>query len=66
MAGNTLTIDFDIESREFNGRWYPDVKAWKIESAEAANNTTPSAQATGYSFPEPPPLPAQEPDDLPF
>ncbi|MBS7040986.1 MAG: DUF3127 domain-containing protein, partial [Bacteroidales bacterium] len=22
---------FDLESREFNGRWYTDVRAWKIE-----------------------------------
>ena len=21
----------DIESREFNGKWYTDIKAWKIE-----------------------------------
>jgi hypothetical protein len=31
--GNRLTISFDIESREFNGKWYTDVKAWKVESA---------------------------------
>jgi hypothetical protein len=37
--GNTLTIDFDIESREFSGRWYTDLKAWKIE---VANQNTPS------------------------
>lgn len=28
---NMLTIDFDIESREYNGKWYTNVKAWKIE-----------------------------------
>ena len=31
--GNMLTVQFDLESREYNGRWYTDVKAWKIESA---------------------------------
>lgn len=31
IIGNTLTIDFDIESREFSGRWFTDLKAWKIE-----------------------------------
>ncbi|MDP4262732.1 MAG: DUF3127 domain-containing protein [Bacteroidota bacterium] len=30
--GNSLKIDFDVESREFNGRWYTDVKARKVES----------------------------------
>lgn len=29
--GNTLMIDFEAESREFSGRWYTDLKAWKIE-----------------------------------
>ena len=28
IIGNQLNIDFDIESREFNGKWYTDVKAW--------------------------------------
>ena len=31
IIGTQLSIDFDIESREFNGKWYTDVKAWKIE-----------------------------------
>jgi hypothetical protein len=31
VVGNELKIDFDVESREYNGRWYSDVKAWKIE-----------------------------------
>jgi hypothetical protein len=42
-VGNRLKIDFDVESREFNGRWYTDVKAWKIEvegsAAPAAADT---------------------------
>lgn len=29
--GSRLTISFDIESREFNGKWYTDVKGWKVE-----------------------------------
>ncbi|MCQ2272737.1 MAG: DUF3127 domain-containing protein [Bacteroidales bacterium] len=34
--GDMVTVSFDIESREFNGRWYTDVKAWKIEAAQVA------------------------------
>ncbi len=30
---NRLKIDFDVESREYNSRWYTDVKAWRIELA---------------------------------
>ena len=33
VVGNSLTIDFDIESREFSGRWYTDLKAWKVDNA---------------------------------
>lgn len=68
--GNYLNIDFDVESREFNGRWYTDVKAWKIEIAGAPSTTSdaPAAPvAPGYAAPAPPPpLPANEADDLPF
>ena len=34
-----VTVSFDIESREFNGRWYTSVRAWKI--AQAAEQTAP-------------------------
>jgi hypothetical protein len=30
QIGNIFNIDFDIESREYNGKWYTDVKAWKL------------------------------------
>lgn len=29
----TLKVSFSLESREFNGKWYTDVRAWKIEAA---------------------------------
>ena len=31
--GNELLVSFDAESREYNGRWFTDLKAWKIELA---------------------------------
>ena len=61
QIGNMLTIDFDIESREYNGRWYTDVKAWKVEMAgQGQENAQPVAS------PVIPPLPENEKDDLPF
>ncbi|MDR0508044.1 MAG: DUF3127 domain-containing protein [Dysgonamonadaceae bacterium] len=41
QTGNMLTIDFDIESREFNGRWYTDLKVWKVESAASEQYAAP-------------------------
>ena len=35
-VGSMLNISFDVESREYNGRWYTDVKAWKVEPAAGA------------------------------
>jgi len=43
QIGNVLKLDFDIESREFNGKWYTDLKAWKVE---VANSTTPNDSNT--------------------
>src|SRR5690349_19202016 len=43
-VGNRLKIDFDVESREYNGRWYTDVKAWKIEVEGGSNEATGNNQ----------------------
>ena len=32
-----IKASIDIESREFNGKWYTTVKAWKIEVLSASN-----------------------------
>jgi len=29
--GDTVIMSFSLESREFNGRWYTDIRAWKLE-----------------------------------
>ena len=45
-AGDLVDVSFDVESREYNGRWYTDVKAWKLVSkgsgggAAVPNNTS--------------------------
>lgn len=31
QIGNEVTVSFDIESKEFNGRWFTNLKAWKVE-----------------------------------
>lgn len=60
--GNSLIINFDVESREYNGRWYTDVKAWKVDLAGL-----PSAPSASDDAPEPfAPLPDAPDDDLPF
>jgi len=31
-----VTLSIELESREFNGRWYTDVRAWKAEKSGSA------------------------------
>lgn len=41
-----ITVSYDLESREFNGRWYTSVRAWKIQQgAVVAAPAAPVAQA---------------------
>lgn len=32
-----VTVSFDLDSREFNGRWYTSVRAWRVDPASQAN-----------------------------
>ena len=64
--GSQLTVSFDVESREYNGKWYTDVKAWKIASGGAAPSS-PSYSSNRSEAPAPvSEPPAMETDDLPF
>jgi hypothetical protein len=64
--GNMLKIDFDVESREYNSRWYTDVKAWKIEvdGASAGERETVD-QGIDY-VPPSVDMSSQSDEDLPF
>lgn len=33
--GEEITVDFDIESREYNGRWFTQCNAWRLTKANA-------------------------------
>jgi hypothetical protein len=39
-AGQDVTVQFNIESREYNGKYYTNATAWKIEAVAAAPVTT--------------------------
>jgi hypothetical protein len=58
--GDMLNISVDLESREYNGRWYTEARAWKIEKS---GNTGISAAPIGE---EPFPSASGSTDDLPF
>jgi hypothetical protein len=55
--GQELVVSIDIESREYNGRWYTDVKAWKVAPVSGGDAGGPPPAD------EPPPVYG---DDVPF
>lgn len=80
QAGEELTVSFDIDAREYNGRWFNSINAWAVNRAV---QTQPDAQpVAGGAMPFPPaqpaaaaPFPPAQPasvgdggstDDLPF
>jgi hypothetical protein len=61
-AGQVLTVAVDLESREYNGRWFTEARAWKVQK---------EGSSSGSSYEQPPV--GDEPfnqstssDDLPF
>lgn len=46
QAGEELTVSFDINAREYNGRWYNDISAWKVDRVQpGAPTAAPQPQA---------------------
>lgn len=59
-VGNKVNVSLDIESREFNGRWYTTCRAWKVEKSAAAAEPVQATEAA-------PAAPAsEETEELPF
>ena len=66
--GEKVTAAVNVESREFNERWYTDVKAWKLDRVAAGEPGLPGEPPPFTEAPSSsdlPPLPSEE-DDLPF
>ena len=49
--GESLVVSVDLESREYNGRWYTDVKAWKVSRGDAQEYSEPNPQTNTDEFP---------------
>ena len=64
QVDDIVTVSFDIESREFNGRWYTYIRAWRVQqgvvTAETQGVAAPAAQtAPQASAVQPMPAPQQ-------
>lgn len=73
--GDDIKLSFDIESREYNGRWFTSIRGWKAEKADGASvSQAPVQQAQPVSAapvqqpaaPQQPDFGSSATDDLPF
>ena len=63
QAGEELRVSFDIDAREYQGRWFNSVNAWKVDRID------PAAAQSAAPFGEQPAAQASDnapADDLPF
>lgn len=51
QSGAEITASVEVESREYNGRWYTDIRAWKIAAAHAGVGPAASPSAMASSAP---------------
>ncbi len=67
QEGQRVTVTFDLRGREYNGKYYVNLSAWKVSAAEDAGSR-PGIPAGGND--DTPPLDQLEPpaddEDYPF
>jgi hypothetical protein len=70
QVGEELTVSFDIDSREYQGRWYTNINAWKVERASAQSAEPQTITPESVTPPAAPMMPdfnvSNDSDDLPF
>lgn len=56
-----VTVSFDIESREFNGRWYTSIRAWRVQQGVVDNSAAAAPVAQPAAAPVAAPAAAPAP-----
>jgi hypothetical protein len=64
QQGDQVNAGIEIESREYNGKWYTDVKVWKVDRQGAAA-VNPQSQSNS-AMPDVTSFSSDEGDVLPF
>ena len=68
QVGELMTVHFDIDAHEYNGRWFNDVRAFRIDRgqpAPVADASAPAAQAVAEAAPAVAPAAAPAPQAVP-
>lgn len=51
QPGATITVSYDVESREYNGRYYTSAKAWRVVSGAVTPQPAPTIPAAAPAAP---------------
>ena len=76
-VGDMIRLSFDIESREYQGRWFTSIRGWKAEALTPAQPAAPvppvvdpGVASAGAPMVAPPPMveptASNSSEDLPF
>ncbi len=75
-SGDEVTVFFDIDAHEYQGRWFNNIRAFDVRqldatAAQAAGQTAPADPQTTQAAPAPfppaqPDAAGESTDDLPF
>ena len=57
QQGEDLTVQFDIDAHEFNGRWFNDIRAYNVIRGQQPVAGAPVAAAPGVAAPQASPFP---------
>jgi hypothetical protein len=60
LAGDRVTVSIELESREYNGRWYTEARAWRLEKTGGSSGSAPPPPEEPFYSQE------NSGDDLPF
>jgi len=68
-VGDMVNVAVDLESREYNGRWYTEARAWKLDKEGSSGSSSSNGSSNTAPFPTEEPFMSgggDTTDDLPF
>ena len=61
QAGEEITVQFDIDAREYNGRYFNDIRAFNVFRGQPAQAVPAATSVAGAAAPQASPFPPAQP-----
>lgn len=66
VMGGIYNVSFDVESREWQGKWFTECQAWRTQRVDGTQEQRPQAATQTQQQPAPAPAQGDGSDNLPF